>query len=56
LADIVIAYSASILSGEARAGDDADEVGWFSRDSLPTLVFYPSITLTARWRAGPLDT
>ncbi|MDE2818802.1 MAG: NUDIX domain-containing protein [Chloroflexota bacterium] len=56
LADIVIAYSASILSGEARAGDDADEVGWFSRDSLPTLVFYPSITLTARWRVGQLDT
>lgn len=55
LADIVIAYSASILSGEACAGDDADEVGWFSRDSLPTLVFYPSITLAAKWRAGQLD-
>lgn len=56
LADIVIAYSASILSGEPLAGDDADEVGWFARDALPTLVFYPSITLTARWRAGQLET
>ncbi|MCY4538012.1 MAG: NUDIX domain-containing protein [Chloroflexi bacterium] len=56
LADIVIAYSATILSGEACAGDDAAEVGWFTSDSLPTLVFYPSITLTARWRAGQLHT
>lgn len=56
LADIVIAYSATILSGEPRAGDDADEVAWFTRDNLPALVFYPSITLTARWRAGQLPT
>ncbi len=56
LADIVIAYSATILSGEACAGDDADEVDWFSRDALPPLVFYPSITLTALWRAGKLET
>ena len=55
LADIVIAYSASILSGDARAGDDAAEVGWFPRHNLPPLVFYPSITLTGMWRAGELE-
>lgn len=55
LADIVIAYSAQVIDGEACAGDDAAEVGWFRRDNLPPLVFYPSITLTGRWRAGTLD-
>lgn len=55
LADIVIAYSATILSGQPRAGDDAADLGWFSRHNLPELVFYPSITLTARWRAGALE-
>ena len=56
LADIVIAYSATILTGELCAGDDAAEVGWFRRDSLPPLVFYPSIRLTELWRAGKLQT
>ena len=55
LADIIIAYSATLLSGEAQAGDDAAALGWFSRDDLPPLVFYPSITLTNLWRKGALD-
>lgn len=55
LADIIIAYSATIRSGEAQAGDDAAEVGWFARDNLPPLVFYPSIALTNLWRKGELD-
>ncbi len=55
LADIIIAYSATVISGVASAGDDAAEVGWFSRDNLPPLVFYPSITLTNLWRKGALD-
>ncbi|MYD08899.1 MAG: NUDIX domain-containing protein [Chloroflexi bacterium] len=55
LADIIIAYSAKALSGAAQAGDDAAEVGWFTRDDLPPLVFYPSITLTNLWRAGALE-
>ena len=55
LADIIIAYSATALSGAAQAGDDAAEVGWFARDNLPPLVFYPSITLTKLWRNGALD-
>ena len=52
LADIIIAYSATVVSGEAQAGDDAAALGWFARDNLPPLVFYPSITLTTMWRNG----
>lgn len=55
LADIVIAYSASVIGGRLAAGDDAAAVGWFSRHSLPPLVFYPSITLTALWQRGELE-
>lgn len=55
LADIIIAYSAEVLAGEARAGDDAAAVGWFAPEKLPPLVFYPSITLTRLWRQGELD-
>jgi 8-oxo-dGTP diphosphatase len=55
LADIIIAYSASITGGEMQAGDDASDVGWFTRDNLPELVFYPSITLTRLWRNNDLE-
>ena len=55
LADIIIAYSAEVIDGEARAGDDAADVGWFAREQLPPLVFYPSITLTGLWAKGELD-
>ena len=54
LADIVIAYRASIINGKPLAGDDADAVGWFTRGNLPPLVFYPSIRLTSLWRKGEL--
>jgi len=54
LADIVIAYRASIMEGKPLAGDDAAAVGWFRRDNLPPLVFYPSIRLTSLWRKGEL--
>ena len=52
LADIVIAYTASIKAGVLRASDDAEAVGWFSRDSLPPIAFLPSQRLLARWQAG----
>lgn len=54
LADIVIAYSATILDGTMQADDDADAVAWFTADCLPELVFYPSITLATRWQNGEL--
>lgn len=55
LADIIIAYSATVISGAAQAGDDAADAGWFTRDELPPLVFYPSIALTTLWRKSALD-
>ena len=55
LADIVIAYSASINEGVMQAGDDASDVGWYTRDNLPEMVFYPSITLTRLWCEGELS-
>jgi 8-oxo-dGTP diphosphatase len=38
-ADIFIVYSARIIGGELAAGDDADVVGFFSREQLPPLAF-----------------
>jgi 8-oxo-dGTP diphosphatase len=54
VADIVIAYAASILAGTLRAADDAEAVGWFSRSNLPELAFLPSQRLLARWVAGEI--
>lgn len=51
LADIVIAYEATVTGGTLQAADDAADAAWFTRDALPELVFYPSITLIGeRWR------
>jgi len=38
-ADIVIVYRATITGGDLRAGDDADQVGFFAWDDLPPLAF-----------------
>lgn len=38
-ADLVIAYHAMTVGGTLQAGDDAVEVGFFKRDSLPPLAF-----------------
>ena len=32
-------YICNILSGVAKAGDDADEIGWFSFKNVPKLAF-----------------
>jgi ADP-ribose pyrophosphatase YjhB (NUDIX family) len=38
-ADVVIAYAARIVGGELKAGDDAGQAAFFSRDSLPPVAF-----------------
>lgn len=36
---ILAVYSVSPLAGEARAGDDVDQIGYFLPDALPVLAF-----------------
>lgn len=55
LANIVIAYAAEIIGGKLEAADDADKAGWFDKEAIPPLAFYPSKTLIARWQRGELD-
>ncbi len=38
-ADIIIVYRAEITGGTLQAGDDADQVDFFSREHLPPLAF-----------------
>ena len=38
-ASVFLLYRAERTGGEPRAGDDADEVGFFGRDELPPLAF-----------------
>lgn len=38
-ADIFIVYNAEVIGGTLRAGDDADDVGFFPLDHLPPLAF-----------------
>lgn len=54
MADIVIAYAASISGGALAADDDAEAVGWFSRESIPELAFLPSQRIVERWIVGTL--
>lgn len=51
---ITIAYSAVILGGAIRPGDDAADVRWFTRSSLPELVFVSTHALVARWLKGEI--
>ena len=38
-ADVMIVYAAQFISGSPQACDDADQVGWFKRSTLPPLAF-----------------
>jgi ADP-ribose pyrophosphatase YjhB (NUDIX family) len=42
-ASIFILYRARLVGGEARAGDDADAVGFFGLDELPELAFVSTL-------------
>ena len=47
---VTIAYTASITGGKINAGDDAADVAWFSKDSLPELFFESTKTLVKLWQ------
>lgn len=54
LADVVIAYEASIVGGTLQAADDAQDAMWFTRNNLPELAFLPTQRILARWVAREL--
>ena len=55
-ADFVIVYRGELVTGELRAGDDADQAGWFLRAELPELAFRATASvLTAGGQADRGD-
>lgn len=48
-ADFVIVYHAEVVSGNLRAGDDADLADWFDRSNLPPLAFRATQTVFIRF-------
>jgi 8-oxo-dGTP diphosphatase len=53
-ANIVIVYWARIVGGELQAGDDADQVGFFAPEELPTLAFRATQIALAKWQDAQL--
>ena len=50
---VILFYRARVLGGQAEAGDDASEVGFFGPDELPQDVAFPSVRrVLALWRNG----
>jgi 8-oxo-dGTP diphosphatase len=54
LADIIIAYAASVIDGTLCAADDAADARWYTAAELPELVFTTTQTLIARWKENNL--
>lgn len=51
-ADVLIVYRAEIAGGTLAAGDDAEQVAFFSPESVPTeLAFISTEAVLAQWRA-----
>lgn len=48
---VFVAYAGHLVSGEAVAGNEAFEVGWFGPDALPELAFPHDDQIVAEWRA-----
>lgn len=54
MADIVIAYAASIIGGTLHADDDAEAAEWISKTKIPEVAFLPSQRIVERWVAGEI--
>lgn len=48
---LVLIFRAHVLSGELRAGDDAEEAAWFSENHLPPVAFASAQSAVEAWRA-----
>jgi 8-oxo-dGTP diphosphatase len=46
---VLVVYTASTIRGEAAAGPEVSEVGWFTPDGLPPLAFPHDYAIIARW-------
>ena len=53
-ASVFLLYHALLIDGTIKAGDDADEVGFFHPDELPELAFKSTHDVVHRWRSGKL--
>ena len=51
-ASIFILYKANVVGGVLNAGDDAEDVGFFSPEDLPEIAFSSTHDVVARWRAS----
>ncbi|HZR97958.1 MAG TPA: NUDIX hydrolase [Chloroflexota bacterium] len=48
---VLIVYTAESASGDAVAGEEVSEIGWFAPDELPPLAFPHDHAIIARWSA-----
>ena len=48
-AHLLIVYRGQVLSGDLRAGDDANRAGFFDLRDLPSLAFTSTRTILDRW-------
>jgi 8-oxo-dGTP diphosphatase len=48
-AHLLIVYRGQVLSGDLKAGDDAEQAGFFDLNDLPPLAFTSTHTILDRW-------
>jgi ADP-ribose pyrophosphatase YjhB (NUDIX family) len=52
---IVIIYEASVIGGELRAADDAEDAQWFTRRTLPEVAFRSTQEILSAWLTDAVD-
>lgn len=48
---VLAVYAAISFIGTPRAGDDLEEIGWFSPDALPELAFAHDLQIVQTWQS-----
>jgi ADP-ribose pyrophosphatase YjhB (NUDIX family) len=49
---VLVVYTGRVEQGEATAGPEVSEVGWFAPDALPPLAFPHDDAIIRRWAAA----